>query len=69
MEIYWEKTFFQIKSMDSSQFLLYLDSCVEAIANGDVIDVIYFDFAKVFDTVPHRKLLKKIESYKYMETS
>ena len=47
----------------TTQLLHYLDSCAEAIADGDVIDVIYFDFAKAFDTVPHRRLLKKIESY------
>ena len=47
----------------STQLLHYLDSCAEAIADGDVIDVIYFDFAKAFDTVPHRRLLRKVESY------
>ena len=47
----------------TTQLLHYLDSCAEAIADGDVIDIIYFDFAKAFDTVPHRRLLKKIESY------
>ena len=47
----------------TTQLLHYLDSCAEAIADGDVMDVIYFDFAKAFDTVPHRRLLRKIESY------
>ena len=36
---------------------------MEAIANGNVVDVIYFDFAKAFDTVPHRRLIKKLQSY------
>jgi hypothetical protein len=47
----------------TTQLLHYLDKCAEEIANGDVVDVIYFDFAKAFDTVPHRRLMRKIESY------
>ena len=32
------------------------------IEEGDAIDVIYTDFSKAFDSVPHCRLLKKIES-------
>jgi len=31
--------------------------------SGGQVDVIYTDFAKAFDTVPHRRLLSKIKSY------
>ena len=31
--------------------------------NGDHVDVLYMDFQKAFDTVPHLRLLKKLESY------
>ena len=41
----------------------YLDKCAESISMGKVVDVIYFDFAKAFDTVPHRRLLHKLKSY------
>ena len=30
---------------------------------GDAVDIVYLDFKKAFDTVPHKRLLKKIESH------
>ena len=46
-----------------TQLLSYIDKCCESISNGKVVDSIYFDFAKAFDTVPHRRLHKKLEGY------
>ena len=31
------------------------------IDDGSSVDAIYFDFAKAFDSMPHKRLLKKIE--------
>ena len=31
--------------------------------NGGVVDTICLDFQKAFDTVPHRRLMGKIQSY------
>ena len=47
----------------TTQLLSYLDKCVETIVTGGVVDTIYFDFAKAFDTVPHRRLLGKLSCY------
>ena len=46
-----------------TQLLSYLDNCVKSISRGLVVDVIYFDFVKAFDTVPHRRLLRKLKVY------
>ena len=46
-----------------TQLLNYLDTAAEAIAEGKVVDLIYFDFAKAFDTIPHQRFLKKLEGY------
>ena len=47
----------------SLQLLHYLDECLSTTAKGGVVDAIYLDFAKAFDTVPHRRLLGKLEAY------
>ena len=33
------------------------------INSGALVDVIYLDFQKAFDCVPHGRLLSKIKSY------
>ena len=47
----------------ATQLLCYLDKCINTIVSGGVVDAIYFDFSKAFDTVPHQRLLKKLTSY------
>ena len=45
------------------QLLHVLDKWTEALDNGEQIESIYMDFQKAFDTVPHRRLLRKLQSY------
>ena len=61
-----EKQFGFIKGRSTvTQLLRYLDKCVEILAERDVVDVIYFDFAKAFDKVSHRRLLQKLKAYRF----
>ena len=46
-----------------TQLLSVMEAWTEVLDNNLSIDTIYFDFQKAFDTVPHRRLLKKIECY------
>ena len=46
-----------------TQLLEYLEDITEAMGNGKDVDVIYLDFCKAFDKIPHRRLLKKFEKY------
>ena len=46
-----------------TQLLKYLDDCANIVSQGGVVDAIYLDFWKAFDTVPHRRLLGKLKSY------
>ena len=45
------------------QLLEVLDKWTEALDKGHSIDCVYMDYAKAFDTVPHRRLLYKLSKY------
>ena len=46
-----------------TQLLGYLDECADIISNDVIVDSIYFDFSKAFDTVPHKRLKRKLNAY------
>ena len=42
-----------------TQLLEFLEDITQAIDNGEDVDVVYLNFCKAFDKVPHKRLLKK----------
>ena len=46
-----------------TNLLSFLDRVTEELDDGGRVDVIYLDFAKAFDKVPHQRLLRKLERY------
>ncbi|MEW8547738.1 MAG: reverse transcriptase family protein, partial [Candidatus Thiodiazotropha sp.] len=47
----------------TTQLLEFLEDVTTALDNGEDVDVIYLDFCKAFDKVPHKRLLKKLWGY------
>ena len=47
----------------TTQLLEFLEDVTMALDQGDDVDVIYLDFCKAFDKVPHKRLLKKLLEY------
>jgi len=45
------------------QLLSVLDKWTDDLEQGGQIDVIYTDFEKAFDKVPHQRLISKLKSY------
>jgi hypothetical protein len=45
------------------QLLEVMQRWLEVLDSGEAIDIVYLDFRKAFDTVPHERLLKKLECY------
>ena len=42
-----------------TQLLGFLEYLTEALDQSRDVDIIYLDFCKAFDKVPHKRLLKK----------
>ena len=40
-----------------------MNEWTEALDDGIQIDTVYLDFRKAFDSVPHKRLIKKLEGY------
>ena len=51
------------KRSTTLQLLNYVDFCAGVAADRGVTDAVYLDFAKAFDTVPHKRLLGKLQAY------
>ena len=43
--------------------MLQLDQWTEKIDNGECFGVLYLDFRKAFDTVPHVTMLNKLRAH------
>jgi len=46
----------------STQLLLTMNDWTKALDTGHSVDILYFDFAKAFDSVPHNRLISKLRS-------
>ena len=46
-----------------TNLLEYLEKVTKVWEDGDPLDIIYLDFAKAFDKVPHKRLIKKLETH------
>jgi len=49
--------------------LQILNDWTESLETGGRIDVIYTDFEKAFDKVPHKRLISKLRSYKLHQST
>ena len=45
------------------QLLRVLDQWTDALDRGNIVDVVFCDFQKAFDTVPHKKLIHVLKQY------
>ena len=47
----------------TTQLLTIIEELANSIDSHKQVDVLFLDFAKTFDTVPHQRLLKKLQYY------
>ena len=45
------------------QLLTVMEDWTEALDNNLQVDTVYMDFRKAFDSIPHKRLIKKLEGY------
>ena len=47
----------------SNQYLTFFEEITKWIDDGSPVDVVYLDFQKAFDKVPHQRLLLKLKAH------
>jgi hypothetical protein len=47
----------------TTNLLTFFEKITAAIDGGKAVDIIYLDFAKAFDTVPHARMKKKLRDH------
>ena len=55
---------FMPKRSTTTNLVAYLDYVTGHLDTGCPVDVLYLDFAKAFDKVPHKRLIQKLKCYK-----
>ena len=46
-----------------TQLLEVIENITKSFDDGDDVDIVYLDFRKAFDTVPHGRLMTKLKEY------
>jgi hypothetical protein len=46
-----------------TNLLVFLENVTKAIDEGHPLDILYLDFSKAFDKVPHKRLIRKLEAH------
>jgi len=52
-----------VRNQIVTQLLITIELWTELLDTGVPLDVIYLDFKKAFDSVPHKRLLSKLDAY------
>ena len=46
-----------------NKFVMFFEEITKWVDEGSPVDVIYLDFQKAFDKVPHQRLILKLKSH------
>ena len=55
------------KKSSATALLSFLENATAAMEDGNCSDILYLDFRKAFDSVPHKRLIEKLSSYSISE--
>ena len=58
---------FMPKKSTTTNLVTYMNYVTKQIDDGLPVDVLYIDFAKAFDKVPHKRLIQKLNRYQFSQ--